>query len=123
MSDNKGSNKDRKKNKDEQGTSRNLSNRMYGYEEGDEKPAAAEGSAAENIPTQEGAIEKNTHKSGISYEPDKNVSGTQGAFGQGNDSRGADGPQGYGATDKDQYKDTNYDGIHKENEEDKKEEE
>lgn len=97
MSKDKGPIEDRDNNKDEQGKSRNLSNRMYGTEEGDEKPAAAEGEEGENTPTREGAVEKNTGKSKISYEPDKNNSGAQGAHGQGNAlNKGSEGAQGYG---------------------------
>jgi len=107
--------KNRDENKKEQGASRNLSNKMYGYEEGDKKPAGNDG---ENVADREGAVEGSTHKKGISYEPDNDVSGAQGAYGQGNDSKGSDGPQGYGATDQDQYKDTNYDGLFKEKSED-----
>jgi hypothetical protein len=89
---------DNEKNKKVQGPSRNLSNRMYGNEEGDEKPGAARsGEEGENIPTQEGAVEKSADKDKISYEPDKNDSGAQGAFGQGNAlDKGEEGAQGYG---------------------------
>ena len=106
--------KDRKDNKDKQGNTRNLSNRMYGYEEGDEKPRAAEGDAAgENTPTREGSVEKNTRKKGISYEPDTDSSTAQGGTGMGNDvSKGSEGPQGYsGEGGSDNYEDEDYDGA------------
>lgn len=119
MSENIGPVNDRDNNKDKKSASRNLSNRTYGHEEGDKKPAA-EGNDAENVADREGAVEKSAHKSGISYEPDKNVSGAQGAFGQGNDIKGVDGPQGYGASDSDQYKDTDYDGLHRDDREEEK---
>lgn len=97
MSKDKGPIEDRDKNKDQQGKSRNLSNRMYGSEEGDEKPSAAEGLEGENTADREGAVEKNTAKSKISYEPDKDKSGAQGAHGQGNGlNKGTEGAQGYG---------------------------
>lgn len=124
MSDKKkGPIKNRDKNKSEQGTSRNLSNRMYGYEEGDEKPSAAGKSGsvneAANTATREGAVEKNTRKKGISYEPDNDISGAQGAHGQGNAiSRGTEGRQGYGESDPDHYNDQDYDGQFENKEED-----
>lgn len=111
MSDNKGPIQDRDKNKEEQGRSRNFSNRMYGYEEGDEKPGAAKGDEADNIADREGAIRKNTHKSGISYEPDKDTGSVHGGYGRGNENKGSEGPQGYGASDNEQYKDTDYNGL------------
>lgn len=77
--------KERKGNKDKRGNTRNLSNRMYGYEENDKPGVARDPETSENIPTREGAIEKNTRKKGISYEPDTDWSTAQGGFGQGNE--------------------------------------
>jgi hypothetical protein len=112
MAKDKDPKKDRGENKEEQGASRNLSNKMYGYEEGDDKPAAADAKGAENTASREGAVEKSAHKKGISYEPDNDVSGAQGAHGQGNAiNKGTEGPQGYGDNSSDNYKDEDYDGA------------
>jgi hypothetical protein len=99
--------KERKDNKDKRG-------RMYGYEEGDTKPSSAEGGASgENIATREGAIEGNTRKKGISYEPDTDRSTAQGGFGQGSSvNKGSEGPQGYsGEGGSDNYEDENFNGA------------
>jgi hypothetical protein len=112
MSDSKGPIKDRNNDKKEQGAARNLSNRMYGNEEGDKKPAAAEGkNEGENTPEREGTVEGATRKTGISYEPDNDQSGAQGAYGQGNAvNTGTEGAQGYGKSDPANNEDMDYDG-------------
>lgn len=107
--------KDRKDHKDKRGNTRNLSNRMYGYEEGEKPGVARDAETGQNIPTREGAIEKNTRKKGISYEPDTDWSTAQGGFGQGNEiNKGIEGPQGYSGEDGDEYyEDEDYDGATK----------